>query len=421
MANAIQRLRYFDGEFLRSGDLTDEQNYHVSMRRRLTVGLHSAGIVNGLILEQDADSVPPSLLFFSVSAGLAIDQDGREIVIGAPYLLSSDNVLNRAGLQVGDSEIWIVYSEAATGLPSAGYARCDDPDELTRVAESFQLMLKPKGSTPNRGKDPDADLRGVRLGTITLKNDPVNGWTITAADAVGRTYVGVCAQSITSPDQADTDTFSTAAQNVTPPTGTAKALAPPGYIDVNPGVFARGNAFIQHNLVVGDDFKLDPSVGAPPDTGNLKLDGDLYLNGKFYGVLSNKWFALSDYIAALMPDIQMGFRDFDLTSPGGATSGSNTVTLTTKLATYKNPPQLNASIAAFQLLKNSDFTGMQSANGGQSVQVEATVVGVPNADPQKLDLQVGWVVSPSFNNGGSQALPLTSIRVAWMVVFTPGP
>jgi hypothetical protein len=55
------------------------------------------------------------------------------------------------------------------------------------------------------------------------------------------------------------------------------------------------------------------------------------------------------------------------------------------------------------------------------VQVEATVVPVANVDPKKLDLQIGWVVAPSFLNGATQALPLASVRVAWLVIFTPGP
>ena len=35
MSNQIERLRYYDGEYLRSYDFTDEQAYHIEMRRRL--------------------------------------------------------------------------------------------------------------------------------------------------------------------------------------------------------------------------------------------------------------------------------------------------------------------------------------------------------------------------------------------------
>jgi hypothetical protein len=417
MANSIQRLRYFDGEFLRGNDLTDEQTYHVTMRRALSLGLHSPGIVKGLVLQQDADSIPPDLLFFSISAGLAIDQQGREIIVSAPYLLSSDNVLKRAGLQVGDSEVWITYSESATGLPSTGDALCNDSGQNTRIAESFQVVLKPKGVTLPKGtKDPDTDLGGIRLGTVTLKNDAINGWTISAADSVGRTYVGIRAQSIVSPDEIDTDSFSIAAQNVTPPAAGKMALAPPGYLDIGPGIFAHGNAFIEENLVVGDDFKLDnatyPNLPAPasiPPNGNVKLNGDLFLNGAFYGFLNGTWLGLGDYIKGLMPDVQTGYVDFDLSSPGNATSGSSKVSLQTSLAGFKNPPQVSVAVTGFQFLSNSNFTSLQSGNPNDAIQIEATAVPTPTGT-QTLDLEVTWTVGPSVTISGQSMLPLTSIR-----------
>jgi hypothetical protein len=428
MAPATQRLRYFDGEFLRGGDLTDEQTYHLSMRRALSLGLHSAGIVKGLVIQQDADSLPPDLLFFSVSPGLAIDQDGREIVVSAPYLLSADNVLKRAGLVAGDSEAWIVYSEAATGLPSAGDIRCDEAGQNTRIAEGFEVLLKPKGVPLAKGaKDPDAELRGIRIGTVTLKNDAINGWTITAADSVGRTYAGIRAQSIVAPDEVDTDSFAITAQNVTPAAAGKTALAPPGYLDINPGVFARGNAFVEGSLVVGDDFKLDnavfpklPPPASIPPNGNLKLKGDLFLNGAFYGFLNGTWLGLGDYIRGLIPDVQTGFQDFDLSNPGGATTGSAKVSLNTQLAGFKNPPQFSVAIAGFRLLSNKNFTGMQAGHPNDVVQVQASAIATPTGT-QSLDLDVTWTVGPSFVLGGQQALPLGQIRISWIVIFTPGP
>src|SRR5262249_20569948 len=184
-----------------SNDFTDEQSYHVAMRRRLNLALHRFGIVEGLILQQDANSIPPNLLFFSITAGFAIDQNGREIVVSAPYALSTDNVLGRAGLQAGPNEVWIVYTETASGLPAPGYHLCDQSRQNTRWTEAFDVMLKPKGAAPSKnGQDPDADLGGIRLGTVTLHNDSINGWTITSADGLGRTYVSIRALSVISPD-----------------------------------------------------------------------------------------------------------------------------------------------------------------------------------------------------------------------------
>ena len=98
MANPVQRLRYFDGEYLRSYDFTDEQSYHIAMRRLMNRRLHLHGIVYGLEIMQDQDSVPSSGIYsYSISPGMAIDQTGREIIVTAPYSLT--NVLKRSGVE----------------------------------------------------------------------------------------------------------------------------------------------------------------------------------------------------------------------------------------------------------------------------------------------------------------------------------
>jgi hypothetical protein len=429
MAQSIQRLRYFDGEYLRSNDFTDEQSYHVAMRRRLNLALHLSGIAYGLEIQRDANSVPP-LYFFSISQGFAIDQLGREIVVSAPYELSSDNVLSRAGLQAGLNEVWIVYTETATGLPAPGYQLCDQPGQNTRWTESFDIRLKPSGAPPSTtGDDPKTDLKGVLLGHVTVTNDQVNGWMITDApppDALGRTYVGIRAQSIVAPDLIDTDTFQIQNQNVAQPTAGATAAAPSGYLDVGPGVFVRGNMFVEKNMVLGDDFLLDhtanPNLPAPgkfPPNGNLKLNGDLFLNGAFYGLLGGAWLGLGDYIKSLMPDVQTGFLDLDVSGAGGATTGPQppaTVPLTTALTSYKKPPLFSVGIAGFTLLTNNQLTGLITATPNVPVQVLATAVAVPTGQ-QTLNLDLTWTVGPNNLN----TLPLQKIRISWIVIFTPGP
>jgi len=430
MATNIQRLRYFDGEYLRSNDFTDEQSYHVAMRRRLNLALHLSGIVEGLVIQQDANSVPPTLLFFSISAGFAIDQAGREIFVSAPYSLLSDNVLGGIGLQAGPNELWIAYTETASGLPAPGYQLCDQPGQNTRWTEAFTVVLKPKGAPPStNGQDPNTDLMGIRLGTVTLHNDSVNGWTITSADALGRTYVGIRALSVVSPDEVDTDSFSVAAQNVTPVTS-GSPLAPPGYLDVAPGVFARGNMFVEENMVLGDDFVLDnttypklPAPSAMPPNGNLKVNGDLFLQGSFYGFLAGGWMGLSDYILSLMPDVQTGTASFDLSSPGTATTGGSSppLTLTTRISGFKNPPQFSVSVAGFTLLKNSELSSLTSGLPNSAIQVTASAVATM-ATATTLTFELVWTVTPNFKNASSvQELPLTSIQIAWIVIFTPGP
>jgi hypothetical protein len=59
MAEITQRMRYFQGQFLRSGDFAAEQAYHLEMRRRLNLRMGLTGIVSGAEIRKDDNSVPP--------------------------------------------------------------------------------------------------------------------------------------------------------------------------------------------------------------------------------------------------------------------------------------------------------------------------------------------------------------------------
>jgi len=64
---AIQRLRYFDHQFLVVADFKEEQDYHKEMRRRLNRVLHTPGIAEGL------EVVRTSNKSVTVKPGIAID------------------------------------------------------------------------------------------------------------------------------------------------------------------------------------------------------------------------------------------------------------------------------------------------------------------------------------------------------------
>lgn len=72
----IKRLHYFNHQFLRAKDFTDEQNYHLDMRRRHNRLLHTWGIAEGLTVEFDTGASE-----VMVRRGAAIDDQGREIVL----------------------------------------------------------------------------------------------------------------------------------------------------------------------------------------------------------------------------------------------------------------------------------------------------------------------------------------------------
>jgi hypothetical protein len=73
---AVKRLKYFNHQFLRVEDFQEEQDYHLKMRRRLNRVLHTWGVAEGLQVTAAAGATS-----VRVSAGTAIDEQGREIVL----------------------------------------------------------------------------------------------------------------------------------------------------------------------------------------------------------------------------------------------------------------------------------------------------------------------------------------------------
>jgi hypothetical protein len=80
---AIKRLNYFTGQFLREEDFNDEQGYHLMMRRTHNNRSHTYGVVDGLEVVVATSQV-------TVSAGMAIDQSGREIILDAATPVAVD-------------------------------------------------------------------------------------------------------------------------------------------------------------------------------------------------------------------------------------------------------------------------------------------------------------------------------------------
>ena len=78
----VKRLHYFDHQFLRANDFTDEQSYHVTMRRLHNQLLHSWGIAAGLEVTFQGGATA-----VTVGSGVAIDGLGREIVVPADQLV----------------------------------------------------------------------------------------------------------------------------------------------------------------------------------------------------------------------------------------------------------------------------------------------------------------------------------------------
>ncbi|NET24634.1 hypothetical protein [Okeania sp. SIO1I7] len=71
----IKRLNYFTSQFLVEKDFRDEQAYHRRMRHLHNRSLHTWGVVTGLEINKSGDKQ------VSVNNGMAIDSEGKEIVV----------------------------------------------------------------------------------------------------------------------------------------------------------------------------------------------------------------------------------------------------------------------------------------------------------------------------------------------------
>lgn len=417
MPNPVQRLRYFDGEYLRSYDFTDEQSYHIAMRRLMNMRLHLHGIVYGLEIVMDQDSVLPNgPFFFSIAPGMVIDKTGREIVVTAPYSLS--NVLTGPGLTPGWYEVWICYQENETGLPAAGYVDCNVQNQYTRFQESFQVMLKPVA-----GPSLVTDCGGIRLGTVDLQTGAL-GLQITKANGTGRTYVGIRAQRVIAPDE-EKDTFDITA--LTPP-GPPDTLLP-GYLEVYPSVFNRGNVVVKKNVVVGDDFVLDSKTykNLPnniPATGNLKVTNDLFLNGDFYGysIKDGTWYSMAQLVQSFTPKIVVG-PPIQITLPTPAKA--NPQPPTTNPITSNQFPAFPSSSAPQVMLAITEMDWQDPSviqanwNGKGVITVSAANPAVNAAAAGFNTLTVQWTVGPVLQVGATWMYPISNMVVNFIVIYQP--
>src|SRR5581483_4389990 len=156
MTPAIQRIRYYEGEYLRAFDFAAEQGYHVDMRRRLNMALHLNGIGVGLQLVGSPAGVVVSQVY--MTPGMGIDEYGREVYLTAPYTFDdqADVLANRISSK-SYYYVWLKYQRVADTPPSAGYAVCNASGQTTRWRESYKVVLQqtsPPTKPPASGRPP---------------------------------------------------------------------------------------------------------------------------------------------------------------------------------------------------------------------------------------------------------------------------
>jgi hypothetical protein len=159
----IRRTNYYDSKFLVEKDFNDEQNYHMDMRRRHNRVLHTAGIATGLNVTQTlARQV-------SISAGTAIDVNGREVVLLDP------KTFDLPTFPPGTTAVFLTIEYQDLPDPN-------DPDKTPGLTNKFRSTIEtPKVDAKTTEPSPS----GLPIALAKLKLDAISG-NITAIDPLVR-------------------------------------------------------------------------------------------------------------------------------------------------------------------------------------------------------------------------------------------
>lgn len=138
----IERLKYYNGQRLEADDLKLEQEYHIRVRRWLNKSLYSAGIAQGLEVKPDLGNSQQVI----VSPGLALDHEGREIILLEEQSIKVIGKPSTTEGQVDGNYLMIQYREET---------RAEEPGSCA-----------PRGNGSNNGQSPSGGPSRVRATPI---------------------------------------------------------------------------------------------------------------------------------------------------------------------------------------------------------------------------------------------------------------
>ncbi len=215
MATDIERLHYYERQYLRASDFDAQQEYHRDALRRHLLGPHTWGIVTGLELTLDGTDVV-------IEEGLAVDAFGRTLVLLDRQRLGKD-LFNLLPFQATSQWLTVSlrYAEESAGTPSPGFETCATGDDGYRTRETFRIDLateqnpvtvagtavdpatvEPDGSLPYQDLPQDDRARWtVPLGQVQWQAsaDPTLPGSFLDVRTDGRQYAGAVAAGLLAP------------------------------------------------------------------------------------------------------------------------------------------------------------------------------------------------------------------------------
>ncbi|HEX6341188.1 hypothetical protein [Umezawaea sp.] len=203
------RPSFHEGQVLAAADLAATVGHARAAAARHARLLHDWGIADGLGLTEENRTDPATGARFvevTVSAGVAVDGTGRELVVPEPVVLAEADFAAVNGADQPTAEPYPVFLAAAERVPTtAGTTSCGGGAEPTRVEESYQVLFGRLGDEllvaeqrpPAVGAPPaDPPIRWlVLLGYVQWTDGHFTGTTTTARGVTVR-YSGVRADTV---------------------------------------------------------------------------------------------------------------------------------------------------------------------------------------------------------------------------------
>src|SRR4029077_13459655 len=152
------RPTFYEGEILPAADLIAAEDYSRNQMARHDRYLHSWGIASGLKFQSNkaATAVGTAYVTVTLTAGVAIDGTGREIVVPSDVQLNpndfqSDGTPLPDPTFATDPKLAIWYPVFLTGLDqvapaSAGLTGACGGSQATRIQETYSIVYGAPGS-----------------------------------------------------------------------------------------------------------------------------------------------------------------------------------------------------------------------------------------------------------------------------------
>ena len=209
MSNPIERPLFYEGEVLGAADLTTGIEYPRGQLARHERNLHLWGIASGLKLTGKDKQTAGGETYKDVtlSAGLAIDGTGREVVVPEDAQLRED-VFDQSNVAITNPEAWypvfLMGSDQAAAQPAVATSACAST-EPTRIDEGYEILFGRPGdeidweiqTAPAIAAGPGNRAWRILLGFVQWNSDLQKFTNIKSThDGIGRRYAGVLADIV---------------------------------------------------------------------------------------------------------------------------------------------------------------------------------------------------------------------------------